>query len=56
MITIKTKTFPKDFKYSLGDKIKNECIELVIFIYKANSSKNKNIFLENILEKVWYKI
>lgn len=23
MITIKTKTFPKDFKYSLGDKIKN---------------------------------
>ena len=56
MITIKTKTFPKDFKYSLGDKIKNECIELVIFIYKANSSKNKNIFLEQNLKKVWYEI
>lgn len=56
MITIKTKTFSKDFKYSLGDKIKNECIELVIFIYKANSSKNKNIFLEQNLKKVWYEI
>jgi len=39
LITKKTKTFPRDFKYSLGDKIRNECIDLVIFIYKANSPK-----------------
>ena len=41
MVTRKTKDFPRDFKYSLGDKIRNECIELVIFIYKANTIKNK---------------
>jgi len=29
--------FNKDFKYSLGEKIKNETIEILINIYKANS-------------------
>jgi hypothetical protein len=41
LVTKKTKTFPRDFKYSLGDKIRNECIDLVVFIYKANSTKDK---------------
>lgn len=53
MVTRKTKNFPRDFKYSLGDKIRNECIELVIFIYKANSVKDKREeFLHQILERV----
>ena len=29
--------FNKDFKYSLGEKIKDEALELIIDIYKANS-------------------
>lgn len=53
MVTRKTKDFPRDFKYSLGDKIRNECIELVIFIYKANTIKNKRgENLQQILERV----
>ena len=28
LIVKKTKEFPKDFKYSLGEKLLNECIEL----------------------------
>jgi len=52
MVTRKTKDFPRDFKYSLGDKIRNECIELVVFIYKANSKLNKKEHLEQILERV----
>jgi hypothetical protein len=52
-VTRKTKDFPKDFKYSLGDKIRNECIELVIFIYKANSMREKREEnLKQILERV----
>lgn len=27
IITRKTKNFSRDFKYSLGDKIRNECIK-----------------------------
>ena len=52
LVTRKTKNFPRDFKYSLGDKIRNECIELVVFIYKANSTPNRQQFLQQILEKI----
>lgn len=52
-VTRKTKDFPRDFKYSLGDKIRNECIELVIFIYKANSMRDQRADnLQQILERV----
>ena len=52
-VTRRTKDFPKDFKYSLGEKIRNECIELVVFIYKANTFKNKREEnLQQILERV----
>ena len=51
-VTRKTKDYPRDFKYSLGDKIRNECIELVVFIYRANSSKQRQEFIQNILDRV----
>jgi len=53
LVTRKTKDFPKDFKYSLGDKIRNECIELVVFIYKANTMRQqRREHLFQILERV----
>lgn len=53
MVTRKTKDFPRDFKYSLGDKIRNECIELVVFIYKANTLRQQRTeHLQQILERV----
>jgi hypothetical protein len=51
-VTQKTRHFPRDFKYSLGDKLRNECVELVVFIYKANSTRDKVEFLTQILERV----
>ena len=49
----KTKDFPRSFKYSLGDKIRNECIELVVIIYKANSLREcREEHLNQILERV----
>jgi len=52
LVTEKTKHFPKDFKYSLGDKLRNEVVELVVFIYKANSVKDKRVHLLQILERI----
>ncbi len=52
MVTRKTKNFSRDFKYSLGDKIRNECVELVVFIYKANSAQDKAEYLQQILDRV----
>ena len=47
-----TKNFPRDYKYTLGQKLKDEIIELVIIIYKANSSKDKEKHIEMILENI----
>ncbi|MBQ8459552.1 four helix bundle protein [bacterium] len=44
--------FPREYKYSLGEKIQNEIIELVIYIYKANSTKNKVEFLTKMQEQI----
>lgn len=49
-----TKDFPRDFKYSLGEKIQNHVVELLVLIYKANSTKNKKIFISEILNEVQF--
>lgn len=33
-----TKDFPREYKYTLGQKMKDEIIEPVVLIYKANSA------------------
>ena len=35
----RTKLFNREHKYTLGEKLKNETLELLINIYKANKSK-----------------
>lgn len=52
-VTLITRGYPKDFKYSLGARIRDEVIELVVFIFKANSSKgDKAVFVEKVLERM----
>jgi len=47
-----TKEFPRDFKFTLGQKLKNEVIEMVVLIYKANSTENKGPVIELMLERL----
>lgn len=47
-----TKNFPREYKYTLGQKLKDEIIELVVTIYKANSAKDKAQHIEMVLERV----
>lgn len=52
-VTKHTRHYPKDFKYSLGTKLRDEIVELVILIYKANSSKNKRAdYVQSILSRL----
>ncbi len=36
-ITKVTKDFPRDFKHSLAVKLRDEVVDLVVFVYKANT-------------------
>jgi hypothetical protein len=47
-----TNDFPREYKYTLGQKIKDELIELVVTIYRANSSKDKIYHIQLILERI----
>lgn len=47
-----TKNFPREYKYTLGQKLKNEIIELVVLIYRANSARDKTRHLTMIVERV----
>jgi hypothetical protein len=39
VVTRATAGFSKAYKYSLGDKLRAEVVELVVYLYKANSSR-----------------
>ena len=47
-----TKDFSKEYKYTAGEKLKNETIELITLIYRANSRKDKQETLQSAREYI----
>ena len=45
-----TKHFPREYKYTLGQDLKRDGINLVRSIYRANKSKDKVEYLETFLD------
>lgn len=43
------KHFNRDFKYTIGEKLQNETVDLITCIYRANGSFNKSAILEKAL-------
>jgi len=52
LVISRIREFPRDLKFSLGDRIRNETVDLVVFIYKANSNTDKVPFLSEMLERL----
>ncbi len=46
-----TKDFPKEFKYTLGQDIKRDGLQLVRSIYRANKSGDKTAHLEAFMDQ-----
>jgi hypothetical protein len=51
-IFLAVKEFPREYKYTLGEKLQKETIEMVVGIYRANSHEDKCPSIENILERI----
>ncbi|WP_287048054.1 four helix bundle protein [Treponema sp.] len=45
-----TTNFSREYKFTLGQDLKRDCILLVRHIYRANKTKEKTIYLENFDE------
>lgn len=44
------RNMPRDFKASLGGRIRDECVECMVLIARANAAANKLPHLTNLLE------
>lgn len=46
------KHMPRDFKLSIGGKLRDECVEIVTLIFRANVSRDKTPHLTMLIERV----
>lgn len=46
------KNFTKEYKYTLGEKLKNETLELLINIFRSNSANEKKNTIQNARESI----
>lgn len=51
-VTVVTKEFPRDYKYTLGQRLQDEVMSLIVLIYRANSRQHKIRVISEILENV----
>ncbi|MFI1770707.1 four helix bundle protein, partial [Thalassobellus citreus] len=49
-VFVSTKTFPKEYKYSLGRDMERDVLVLMRCIYRANRSQEKTVFLNDFLD------
>jgi hypothetical protein len=43
-----TKLFPKEYKYTLGEKMKTELLDMIVSVFHANKTQNKVLFLDQV--------
>ena len=46
------KNFSREFKYTVGESLKKETLELITLIYRANSRKDKFQVLQEARERI----
>lgn len=47
-----TRNIPRDFKVGLGAKVRDECIEVMVLIARANAAREKQQHLSVLVERV----
>lgn len=52
VITDLSKNMPRDFKQSIGGKLRDECVEIVTLIFRANVSREKSGYLISLIERL----
>ena len=45
-------TLTREYRYTLGEKLKNETLELLMLVYRANSSKTKFDIIQQAREQI----
>ena len=52
VVTDLTKNMPRDFKRSIGGKISDECVEIVVLVFRANCTRDRAAILTELIERL----
>ena len=47
-----TKDFGKEYKYTVGESLKKQMVDLLTLIFRANSRKDKDLVLQEARENI----
>ena len=47
-----TKDFSREFKFTVGQRLRDEILQLLVLIYRANSQRDKATVIAEILENI----
>lgn len=45
------KNMPRDYKQSIGGRVRDECIAIMVLIFRANVARDKTPHLDELLER-----
>ncbi|MGE0289660.1 MAG: four helix bundle protein [Bradyrhizobium sp.] len=52
LVTDLAKNMPRDFKASIGAKLRDECVDVTVLIFRANCSRGKTPHIDALIERV----
>jgi len=52
VVTDLAKNMPRDFKASLGGKIRDEVVEITVLVFRANTAREKAPHLQGLIERL----
>jgi hypothetical protein len=52
VVTDLTKNMPRDFKVSIGGKIRDEVVAITVLVFRANVSREKEVHLRSLIERL----
>jgi len=52
IITELARSMPRDFKQSIGGKLRDECVQIIVEIFRANCAREKAPHLEALIERL----
>ena len=47
-----TRNIPRDFKRLIGEKVREECVEMMVLIFRANVATEKSAHIQELLERL----
>jgi hypothetical protein len=51
-VTAITRNMPRDYKQSIGGRVRDECVAITVLVFRANCARDKVQHLDELLERL----